>query len=576
MSLQPGEQFGRYELVSWLGRGGMAETYRARLVAEAGVTKPVLIKKVLPEFINDEAFIAMFISEARISATLSHGNIAQVYDFGRVEGDYFLAMEFVEGQPLHRILKRAHKSGMSTIPIPLAAFIAMEMCRGLHYAHTRTDEKGQPLGIVHRDISPDNVLISYEGQVKIVDFGIAKARELRGFSTEPGIVKGKYLFFSPEQAQGEEVDARTDVWATGIVLYEMLCGKLPVEDDAPEVAMDRLISGSFPRLRERNPSVPAELDAIVMEALALNKEERYASCHAFGDALAGFLAATAPRFSAVSLSHFVQELFREDITSTGRQVQVPPTFPEQLAQWRGQSPTAILAPPGRPQPQPPTDPDPERSPAKDVETRIMPPRKGMSVGAVVGLVLLVGAILGGGFLVWKGMRPKVVGDPSNPQPLQLTEAPLAPPPSPPAERLAEATPPPEEEAPATEETPEPATAPAQEPPPTSAAPTNEPAPSLSAEEQEAQAAYDSAIQLLEKKQFAPAEQRAQRCIQLTPENAECHRVAAEASSGRGQFDKAVGYYRRFLELAPDHELAPQIRKSVASYEQRKRRRTPSQ
>ncbi|NRD68449.1 serine/threonine protein kinase, partial [Corallococcus exiguus] len=173
MALQAGDVFGRYELVSWLGRGGMAETWRAQLVGDAGVTKPVLIKKVLPEYANDEAFISMFISEARISATLSHGNVAQVFDFGRVDGEYFLAMEFVDGQPLHRILKRALKSDLGALPVPVAVFIAMEMCRGLHYAHTRTNSSGQPLGIVHRDISPDNVLLGYEGQVKIVDFGIA-------------------------------------------------------------------------------------------------------------------------------------------------------------------------------------------------------------------------------------------------------------------------------------------------------------------------------------------------------------------------------------------------------------------
>src|SRR5215217_6362950 len=218
MALQPGDKFGRYELVSWLGRGGMAATWRARWVGDAGITKSVLIKKVLPAYVADEAFISMFINEARISATLSHGNIAQVLDFGRVGGEYFLAMELVDGRPLHHILKRAAKTGLKQLPVPLAVYIALEMCRGLHYAHTRTDDKGTPLDIVHRDISPDNVLISYEGQVKIVDFGIAKAQMARNFKTEPGVVKGKYLFFSPEQARGHEVDARTDIWATGLVL----------------------------------------------------------------------------------------------------------------------------------------------------------------------------------------------------------------------------------------------------------------------------------------------------------------------------------------------------------------------
>lgn len=335
MGNQPGEQFGRYELVSQLGRGGMAETWRARLMGAAGVTKPVLIKKVLPEYANDQAFSAMFVSEARITATLSHGNIAQVFDFGRVDGEYFLAMELVDGQPLNRVIKRAQKSGLPALPVPLATYIAMEMCRGLHYAHTRTDDAGVSLGIVHRDISPDNVLISYEGQVKIVDFGIAKARELRNFKTEPGVVKGKYLFFSPEQARGEEVDARTDVWATGVVLYEMLCGRLPLEGP-PYVVLRKLVQGEFPQPRTLRPELPDELNDIIMRALAVETESRFESCHEFGDALAGFLYATAPRFSAMSLSHLVKELFRQDLAGEGREARVPHSFLEELAMWRGE------------------------------------------------------------------------------------------------------------------------------------------------------------------------------------------------------------------------------------------------
>ncbi|MCY1023101.1 serine/threonine-protein kinase [Pyxidicoccus sp. MSG2] len=342
MALQPGDRFGRYELVSWLGRGGMAETWRARLVGDAGVTRPVLIKKVLPEFSDDEAFISMFISEARISATLSHGNVAQVFDFGQVDGDYFLAMEFVDGQPLHRVLKRAARSGLPALPVPLATFIALEICRGLHYAHTRADEKGAPLGIVHRDISPDNVLVGYEGQVKIVDFGIAKARSLRTFDTEPGVVKGKYLYFSPEQARGKQVDARTDVWATGLVLYELLCGQRPVTGP-PQTVMMRMASGDFPSPKELRKDLPSELDEIVMRALSVKLAGRFESSHAFGDALAGFLYNFAPRFSSMNLAHLVRALFREELAKEGRELAVPPAFMEELAAWRNTAPTAATA-----------------------------------------------------------------------------------------------------------------------------------------------------------------------------------------------------------------------------------------
>ncbi|WP_253910514.1 serine/threonine protein kinase, partial [Pyxidicoccus fallax] len=327
-------KFGRYELLSRLGRGGMAETWRARLVGAAGVTKPVVIKKVLSEFANDKEFISMFISEARISATLSHGNVAQVFDFGRVDGEYFIAMEFVDGQPLHRILKRAQRSELPCLPTPIATYIALEMCRGLRYAHTRNDEKGAPLGIVHRDISPDNVLISYEGDVKIVDFGIAKARSLRSFDTAPGVVKGKYLFFSPEQARGEEVDARTDVWATGVVLFNMLCGRLPLEGQE-HVVIQQLRGGSpMPRPRDVRPDLPARLSAILQKALAVKKEERFESANELENALAGFLYTAAPRFSSMSVAHLLRELFRTELTAEGRDAKVPASFLEELSVWR--------------------------------------------------------------------------------------------------------------------------------------------------------------------------------------------------------------------------------------------------
>jgi serine/threonine-protein kinase len=353
MASQPGKRFGRYELVSRLGFGGMAETWRARLLGEESFTKTVLIKKLLPEYADDYAFTTMLISEARISATLTHNNIAQVFDFGRVGSEYFLAMEFVDGQPLHYFNQRALLERFPSVPLPVAVFIGVELCRGLHYAHTRKDESGKPLSIVHRDISPENVLVSYEGQVKIVDFGLAKARELRGFNTEPGVMKGKYLFFSPEQARGEEVDARTDVWATGIVIYEMLCGKLPVE--GPEyVVLPKLSKGDFPRPRDINPRVTQELEDILMEALTMRREDRYSTCQAFGDALAEYQYSLAPRFSSMTLSYFVQDLFREELTKEGREPYVPRAFQEEFAAWR-KEPWATRPPkPSLPPPDEPT------------------------------------------------------------------------------------------------------------------------------------------------------------------------------------------------------------------------------
>ena len=550
--MRPGERFGRYELVSRLGRGGMAETWRARLLGAAGVTKPVLIKCVLPEYSNDQAFTSMFVSEARISATLSHGNIAQVYDFGRLDGEYFLAMEFVDGQPLHRIVKRALRFDLSAIPPVLAAFIGIEMCRGLHYAHTRTDDSGKSLGIVHRDISPDNVIVSYEGQVKIVDFGIAKARELRGFNTEPGVVKGKFLFFSPEQAHGEEVDARTDVWATGVVLYEMLCGRLPVEGQA-HVALPKLIKGEFPRPGVINPDLPAELNAIVMKALAVNRDERFESCHAFGDALSGFLYSTAPRFSAMSLAHFVRELFREDLTGEGRPVQVPHSFLEQLAVWRGAPPpTAPMASQlvrTEPLPQVAAAATTRVTPATAVPSRAM-----LLVAAGIGAALM-GIVLGVGFVVVQELTARKAAESARPPQVLVVPPPAEPsnPPRPvtPPPRLAET--PVDTRQSEGEALVAPPPRPAVEP-----TPTVDPA--------EAKAAQDEAVRLMKARQFDKALARGGKCLELDPENAKCHLVVGACYARLDQRELAAKHYREFLRLDRSHPNSPRIRELLRQYD----------
>ena len=232
MAPNAARDFGRYELLSKLASGGMAVTYRATMRGAAGVTKPVVIKQILPHLADDPAFVEMFIGEARVAAALTHGNIAQVFDFGEIDGQYFLAMEFVHGQPLSKVLRRAQRAGLPSMPVPLALYIASQICDGLDYAHRHLDEQGKPLGLVHRDVSPDNALISYEGQVKVIDFGIAKATSFAEARTSPGVVKGKYPYFSTEQAQGrQDLDARSDTFAVGVVLYEMLCGRRPYDGE---------------------------------------------------------------------------------------------------------------------------------------------------------------------------------------------------------------------------------------------------------------------------------------------------------------------------------------------------------
>ncbi len=329
-----GHSFGeKYELIERIATGGMAEIYRARYRAAAGITKQVVIKKILPHYSGNPAFVQMFRDEARIVVGLSHGNIAQVFDFGEVNGEYYLAMEHVHGQPLSKLVRRMREQGIPAVPGPFACFIALEMCKGLHYAHTRTDDGGRPLGIVHRDVSPQNVLLGYDGQVKLVDFGIAKARTAGRKETEVGALKGKYVYFAPEQARGKELDARTDVFAAGIVLYEMLCGRLPFEGKMMDV-LTRIVRADFPRPRSLNPDIPPALERIILTAMALEKEERYQSAQAMQEALAGYLYAHAPTFNNASLAHLACWLYGEELGADGRTVAVPRDFLEQIPLWK--------------------------------------------------------------------------------------------------------------------------------------------------------------------------------------------------------------------------------------------------
>ncbi|WP_223643229.1 serine/threonine protein kinase [Corallococcus sp. EGB] len=519
MALQAGDVFGRYELVSWLGRGGMAETWRAQLVGDAGVTKPVLIKKVLPEYANDEAFISMFISEARISATLSHGNVAQVFDFGRVEGEYFLAMEFVDGQPLHRVLKRALKSDLGALPIPVAVFIAMEMCRGLHYAHTRMDSSGRPLGIVHRDISPDNVLLGYEGQVKIVDFGIAKAQLIRGFKTAPGVVKGKYLFFSPEQARGEDVDARTDVWATGVVLYELLCGKLPVQGP-PHVVMTRVGRGEIPAPGVLRPDLPQELNDIVMKALTPDRELRFESSHAFGDALAGFLYSNFPRFSSMTIAHLMRVLFRGDLAHEGREMSVPGSFLEELKAWRVKEEPVTPLPSTERQTRrirAVSPPATEATQPRAMVPSSAPPRS-LLYGLSAGGLLAMGASL---WLLLDAHAPSTNGGAPPPTPIRppaTVESSLPPslkerPPAPPAIMVLAPPQPAEEARPQAPDSPAPETREAPKDPAKEAA-----------DVRRMKAGVARAIRL---KQHPDAVYLSNHCVEMYPTNADCHALVQQ-------------------------------------------------
>ena len=340
------QEFGKYVLLSKLAAGGMAVTYRARMTGAAGVTKACVIKQILPHFADDHDFVEMFIGEARVAAGLSHGNIAQVFDFGEVNGQYFIALELVQGQPLSKVLRKAAKAGMGFFPIPLALHVVSKMCDGLDYAHRHIGDDGKPLGLVHRDVSPDNVLISYEGEVKVIDFGIAKATSMVEQKTSPGVVKGKYPYFSPEQAQGrQDLDSRTDVYAAGVVLYEAVCGKRPFEGEFVTV-LPRILAGDFAPPSQVNPAVSPELEDIIYRAMALDRDQRYSTAKELSENLVELLYRDNPRFTPTMLSQLVAHLFTEELTAEGRKVELPPSFAEQLVAWQTPGPSARTSSPG--------------------------------------------------------------------------------------------------------------------------------------------------------------------------------------------------------------------------------------
>ncbi|MFZ5470793.1 MAG: serine/threonine protein kinase [Myxococcota bacterium] len=306
-----GSRLGKYRVVSLLASGGMGEVFLARQEGPAGFAKTVVVKKILRHLASDQSFIDMFVNEARLAALLTHHNIAQIFELGQEDDTWFIAMEYVHGKSLRAIRQRLSEKGQR-MPANLAARLCAQALTGLHHAHGLADEHGQPLGIVHRDISPDNLLVSFAGVVKVVDFGIAKAMA-RSKTTHAGTLKGKYLYMAPEQllASGR-ADPRTDVYAVGVLLYELVTGLLPFDSGSVQEKLDSLHRGVAEAPIARDPSVPQTLSDIVMRALASEQDQRFASAEEMANALESFLQASAQPTPASRVAQFLKELFPED------------------------------------------------------------------------------------------------------------------------------------------------------------------------------------------------------------------------------------------------------------------------
>ncbi len=303
-------KLGRYELIRRIAVGGMGEIYLARVSGTAGFEKTVIIKTILPHLAEEETFVDKFLDEGRIVVNLTHGNIVPVFDMDEVDGEYFIAMDYVPGRDVREVLKRLRERG-EVMPPEIAAYIVAEVCEGLGYAHRQTDEQGNDLGIVHRDVSPSNVLISTEGEVKIIDFGIARAADRRA-KTVSGRIQGKCCYMSPEQARGDEIDHRSDIFSAGVVFYEMLTGLRPFEGDSDLKSLDLVRDCEFEPPSFVEGEVPPRLDAIVERALAQEPEERYQTIDEMHLELMEFLGGGSP-VTSTRVAEFLRELFPEGL-----------------------------------------------------------------------------------------------------------------------------------------------------------------------------------------------------------------------------------------------------------------------
>jgi serine/threonine-protein kinase len=370
----------------------MADIFLAKKVGVGGFEKTFVIKRMLDSLSGSPEFVGMFFDEARLAAKLSHPNITQIYDFGIIDGLYYIAMEHIPGEDLRSILTRCWEKRVK-VPVGVALRIMIDVCAGLDYAHT-LEEDGKPLHIIHRDVSPSNVMVSFQGAVKLLDFGIAKATS-RMCETRTGNVKGKYSFLSPEQIQGHPVDARADLFALGISFFELLTKRRPFRRDNELATVHAILHDEIPDPRSFRDSLPEEISTIVRRALARKPEDRYASAGQMRADLQALLNRTAPGLGQVELVQFMQALFsREEIDGKTRVPQlaevkttdlsVPPPSPLRAMTSPGLTPTGASPLSGERTPTGPAAPPPR-------DRRWV--RRGLLGGALLAAGLGAGTLL---------------------------------------------------------------------------------------------------------------------------------------------------------------------------------------
>jgi serine/threonine protein kinase len=301
------DAFGPYRLVDRVAVGGMAEVFKAKRSGVEGFEKTVALKRILPHLSENKEFLDMFVDEAKMVAGLNHPNIVQIFDLGKIESSYYIAMEYVHGRDLRTIMKRARDKGLR-MPLDLGLRVVSQVSAALEYAHRKKDERGRPMEIVHRDVSPQNILISFDGDVKLADFGIAKAAT-KASSTDRGALRGKLLYMSPEQAWGRPIDLRSDVFSAGIVLYELVTEQKPFMASGSEVTILELVRKCvITPPRDLNPRVPEPLDRRIMKALAREPDERFQDAGQLHRGIEKILRERPP-VTARDLARFLELLF---------------------------------------------------------------------------------------------------------------------------------------------------------------------------------------------------------------------------------------------------------------------------
>lgn len=431
-------RFGKYLLLEKLATGGMAQLYRAKIIGVEGFEKFIAIKQILPHLAHEDELITSFIDEAKLAALLNHQNVVQIYDFGSMENSYFITMEFLHGKDLRAVNAKAREKA-APVSLENALYMISKVCAGLDYAHNLKDFQGKSLNIIHRDISPQNVFLTYQGDVKIVDFGIAKAAS-QSTITQVGMIKGKVAYMSPEQAAGKVIDHRSDIFASGILLYELVAGGRMFKGDDTLQILSKVREAEFTPLGTLKGGLPDKLYDIVAKALAKEPEDRYQSCADMQADIEECIFRLNLRPSGRSLAEYLKLLFAEEIEVEEKRM--ADTADAGAASDRAREAESerrfVDTPPAQEPPVPKTEPAPPAKAAPEARPATDEPGKGGKKGilaAVAGIAAL--ALIGGGYLLMgKGKGP---ADTTPPAPAVQAPAPAAPK-APPAAAASPATP----------------------------------------------------------------------------------------------------------------------------------------